>query len=95
MIHASAHHECRIETGLTQHGSYHGGSRRLSVRAGHCDSIFQAHQLGQHLGTRDDGDFQLMSLHHFHVVRVNCGRNHDYMRAANVFRQMAFKNGSS
>jgi len=52
-----------------QHGGDHRGCGGLSVGSGDGHPIFQPHQLGQHLRSRDYGNLQLLGLHNFDVVR--------------------------
>jgi hypothetical protein len=43
----------RIQTAGCQRRGDQGRRRRLAVGAGHRDTVFQSHQLGQHLGSAD------------------------------------------
>ena len=46
----------RIEAGLAEHGGEQRGGRGLAVRAGDRDAALEAHELGEHLGARNDRD---------------------------------------
>ena len=59
------------------------------MRAGHRDAIFQAHQFGQHLGARNDGNLQPHRFRDFGIVAANRGAGHHHVRPLNVFGAMA------
>ena len=48
--------------GGAQHGRDERRRRRLAVRAGDGDAVLHAHQLGEHLGARDDRDAERARL---------------------------------
>ncbi len=50
----AADHVGGVEAGLGQYRGQHGGGGGLAVRAGDGQGELHAHQLGQHLGARDD-----------------------------------------
>ena len=76
-----------------EHGRDHRGRRRLPVRAGDGDRVrLESHQLGQHLGARDDGDRAPPRFEHFGVVVAHGGRAHDDVRAADVLRRVPLVN---
>ena len=52
----AADHHRRVETGMAEHGGDEGRRRRLAVRARDEHAVLHAHQLGEHLGARNDRD---------------------------------------
>src|SRR5580704_13295318 len=95
MIHTAADNESGVKIRGREYGRDHRGSRRFAVRAGNGNAVFQAHQLRQHFGARNHGNFQAMRFDYFDVLRMHRRGNHHYMRAMNVFRLMAFANHSA
>ena len=69
VIDAPAHDEGGIEPGRAQDRGHHRGGGGLAVRAGDGDAVFQAHQFGEHLGARNDGNFQPRRFRRFRDCR--------------------------
>src|SRR5687767_5540393 len=64
------------------------------MRACHSDRMwFQPHQLGEHLGTRDNWNRALMRLYDFRIVIPHCCRTNDHLRITNVFTVVSFSEG--
>ena len=59
------------------------------MRAGDGDAVLQAHQLGQHLGARDDRDLPAPRLGHLRVVGLDGAREDHDVRALDVLRRVA------
>ena len=91
-IHPAADHHGWIKPTGGQHGGNHGGGRGLAMHAGHRDAVFEPHELGQHLGSLDDGYLALPRLHHFRVLLVDGGAGHHHPGAHHVAGRMALKN---
>src|SRR6266481_6953851 len=60
------------------------------MRAGHGDSVFQAHQLGKHLGARNHGNFHFVRFDDFGVVRLHGRGSHHHVRAVGIGSLVAF-----
>ena len=69
VIDAAAHDEGGVEAGRAQDRGDHGCGGGLAMRAGHRDAVFQAHQFGQHLGARNDGNLQPHRFRRFRDCR--------------------------
>ena len=80
-----------IEAGEVQDGRGHGSGGGLAVAAGDRDAVLEAHQLGQQLAARDDGDLQAAGLLHFGVLFIDRGTHHQRARAGDVGRGVAFE----
>ena len=78
-----------VQTGRVEDGGRQGRGGGLAVRTGNGHALAQAHQLGQHLGTGDDGDIAAARFHHFGVV-LGDGRGFDqHLHVAHVLGRMA------
>lgn len=91
-VDATANNKSRVESRCRENGSDQRSSRGLPVRACHGNSVFQAHQLGEHLGAGNYGDLQLAGFDDFRIIRTHRrGRNHN-LRTAHVLGLVAFEN---
>ncbi len=90
LIHFATNHKCRIEMRGAKNRSDHRSRSRLAVRAGYGDAIFQAHQLREHLGARDDGDLSFVRFDDFGIVLLDRRRGHYDVRAFDVDGFVAF-----
>ena len=68
---AAADHEGRVQSGASQRTGDQAGRGRLAVRTGNGDALLEAHQFGQHLRTRHDGNAGCAGSHHFRVVSLH------------------------
>ena len=80
----AADHRRRIEAGALEHPRHHRRRRRLAVRAGDRDARAQAHELGEHLGARNDRHVPRPRGHDFGVVRGDGRRDDDDVGVADV-----------
>ena len=83
-VHAAAHHHGGIEAARAQHRGHHRGGGGLAVGARDRDAVLQPHQLGEHLGPRDDRDAALTCGRYFHVVARHRGGVDDHVRPLHV-----------
>jgi len=67
-----------------QHRSDDRGCSRLAVRTGHGDSVFQTHQLREHLRARNHRNFALVRFDDLGIVRSHGGGGYNNMRAFDV-----------
>jgi len=59
------------------------------VGARHRDAVLEAHELGQHLGARDDGDAEALGFLHLRVVGRNGGGHDRHVGAPDVLGPVA------
>ena len=85
----AADHRGRIEPGALEHQRHHRRRRRLAMRAGDGDAVAQPHQLGEHLGARNDGNVPAHRFGGFRIRRRDRRRHHDDVRAADVLGVVA------
>src|SRR5207248_1768618 len=71
----------------------HGSCCGLAVHACHCDAIFQAHQLRQHLRTLNHGDVNVAGSEDLGIVFADGGAGYDNLGADDVLRAMPLVNG--
>ena len=83
-----ADHRRRIQPGAFQHQRDHRRRRRFPVRARDRDAVAQPHELGEHLGARNDGDLPPLRFDDLGVRRPNRRRDHDDVGAPHVLRRM-------
>src|SRR5579863_7102182 len=62
------------------------------MRAGDSDAVFQAHQLREHLGARDDGNLSFVGFDDFGIVLLDRRGGHNHVSAFDVDRFVAFVN---
>ena len=67
-IDAAANDDRGIEAPGGQDKRHHRGGRGLAMHAGDGDSVFEAHQLGQHFGAGNHGDVEGLGRNNFRVV---------------------------
>ena len=79
-----ADHKCGVKVRRRQHRSNDRGRSRFAVRAGHGDSVFQPHQLGQHFGAGNDRYFLFVRFDDLGIVRSHGGGGYDDVRAFDV-----------
>ncbi len=63
------------------------------MHAGDGDAVFQAHQLGEHLGALDDGDLARSRLDDLGIALVDGGAGDDDAGADDVSRRVALEDG--
>ncbi len=68
MIYAPTHDERGIKPGSGQDARRHRRGGGFPVRARDGDSVFQAHQFGQHFRARNHWNFQAVGFDHFRIV---------------------------
>src|SRR5690349_14347578 len=73
LIHAPADHKRRIQMRRGKHGRNDRSRGRLSVRSSHRNAVLQAHQLSQHLRTRDNRNLFLMRFDHLWIFYFDGG----------------------
>ncbi len=88
-VQAAADDDRRVEAAGLEDEGRHGGRRRLAVRAGHGDAVLHPHQLGQHLGPRDDRDEARPGLLDLDVVLADGRRDDDDVGALEVLGPVA------
>ncbi len=69
-VDAAADNDRGIEAAGGENAGHHRGGGGLAVHAGDGDAVFEAHQLGQHLGALDDGNLAGVGFDHFGIVAV-------------------------
>src|SRR6202163_854575 len=84
LVHAATDNEGGIQMRGRQNRSDHGGSGGFSVGSRDGDAVFQAHQLGKHLGTRNHRNFHFVRFHDFGIAGDDRGGGHDHMRAIDI-----------
>ena len=67
-VDAAADDDGGIEAAGGEHAGDHGGGGGFAVHAGDGDAVFEAHELGQHFGALDDGDFAGAGLDDFRIA---------------------------
>ena len=92
-IDAAADDHRGIESAGGQHRRNHRRGRGLAVHAGDGDAVFQAHQLGQHLGALDHRNVLLVRGDDFGIVAMDGRADDDDFRAGDVLGAMAFGDG--
>src|SRR5580658_8852746 len=92
VIHAPADDESGIKARSRENRRDHRGGSSFSVRAGHRDAVFQAHQFREHFRARNHWNFQQMRFDYLYVISTHRRRNHHDMRAVHVFRMMSCEN---
>ena len=74
-------------------GSENGGRERggggFAVGAGNGHALPQAHELGQHFRTGDNGDIAPTGLHQFRVVLTDGRGFNQHLHIADIFRRVA------
>ena len=90
-IHASADHDGGIEAAGGKHGGDHRGGGGLAVHAGDRDAVLQAHQFGEHLGARNDGNVRGAGRGDFGIVGANRRADDNHFGAGDVVGAVAFE----
>jgi hypothetical protein len=88
-VHLAADDDGGVEPRGARDGGDEGGRRRLAVGAGDRHRVLHAHQLGEHLGARDDRDLEGAGADDLRVRRRDGARVHDDVRADDVLRLVA------
>src|SRR6266478_3722773 len=78
-----------------QHRGDDGGRSGLAVSTRYGNSVFQAHQLGEHLRARDDRNFHLVRFDDFRVIGLHGGGSYDYVRAVGIRSLVTFVHGGA
>lgn len=81
--------EGRIDATFGQHAGNEAGGGGLAMGTGNGDALFQAHQLGQHEGTRHDRNALFPGGHDLRVVFLDGSRSHYRIGTGDVFRRVA------
>ena len=87
-VQPAADHKGRIEAALCQDTGYQAGGGGLAMGAGNRDAALESHQFGQHQCPRHDRDVSFPSGNDFRIVLIDCGRGHDRIGPANIFRRV-------
>ena len=69
-----------------------GGCGGFPVSATDGDAVLQAHQLGQHLGTGNHGNFALVRFDDFRIVGFDRRRGDDHVCIFDIAGFVAFVN---
>ena len=88
-IEPSADNDGGIKPGCVKNGGRERGGRGLAVGARDGYALPQAHELGQHLGTGNDGDIALARFDQFGIVVTDGGGFDQYLHIPHVFRSVA------
>ena len=96
-VELSADHGGGVETRVIEDGGDEGSGGGLSVRAGDGDRVLQAHQLGEHLRTSDDGHSARAGSERLGILRTahGAGSHHHVHVAGHVLGAMADVDGST
>ena len=86
LIDAAADDESGIKMRSRQNGRNDGSGGGFSMRAGDGDAVFQAHQLREHFGARDDRNFHLVRFDDFGIAGGNGGGSDHHVRAVDIDR---------
>ena len=89
-IDAAADNHRRIETACSQHRGHHRCRRRLAMHSGNGDAVFEAHQLGQHLGALNDLNLALARLQDFRIRSRHRRAGHNHRCVNYILRIVAF-----
>ena len=90
-VHAAADDHGGVEPAGGEHGGDHRGGGGLAVHAGDGDAVLQAHQFGQHLGARNDGDVGGARGGDLGIVGANRRAGDDHLGAGDVLGAVAFE----
>ena len=90
LVDLPADHKRGVKMRGRQHRSDNRSCSRLAVRAGYGDSVFQAHQFGEHLRTWNHRNFHLVRFDDFGVICLHCGGSHDNLRAIGIGSLVTF-----
>ena len=85
----AADHKCRIKAARRNQRRRKRRRRSLAVRAGNRDALSEAHQFREHHGARNDRDMLGAGFHHFGVLFMNRGGNHNRVGSGGVRRVVA------
>ncbi|MNM31379.1 hypothetical protein D3C81_419560 [compost metagenome] len=83
-VEQTADDEGRVAIGFGIDARHQTGSGGLAVSAGDGNSVAEAHQLGQHLGTAHHGNAQLAGGQQLGVVLLDGGGHHHHARLVHV-----------
>ena len=92
LVHFPTNDECGIEMSGGKNRGYKGGCGGFAVSATDGDAVLQAHQLGQHFGTGNHGDFALVRFDDFRIVGFDRRRGDDHVRIFDIASFVAFVN---
>ena len=90
-VDATSDNDGGIEAAGGENGGDHGRGGGFAVHAGDGDSVFQAHQLGEHFGALDDGNVQAARFNDFRVVDGDGGAGDDDIGSGDVGGGVTFK----
>lgn len=90
-VDATADDDGGVEVAGGEDGGDHACGRCLSVHAGDGDAVLEAHELGEHFGAGDDGNFAEVGFDDLGVVRRDGGGGDDDVGGAGVFGAMALE----
>ena len=85
-VDAATYDDGGIEAAGSEHAGHHGGGGGFAVHAGDGDAVFEAHQLGEHLGALDDGNLAGVGFDNFRVRRADRGAGDDDRGSGDVGR---------
>lgn len=94
-VDTTADHNCWIKAAAGKYGGDHAGGRGLAVHAGDGYAVFQPHELGEHFGALDYGDFALASFENLRVCSADGGAGDDDVRCGSVGGGMALEDACS
>src|SRR6266853_310860 len=90
-----ADHKRGVKMRRRQHRGDDGGRGGFAVGTGYGNSVFQAHQLGEHLRARNNGNFHFVRFDDFRVVGLHGGGSHDNVRAVGIGSLVTFVHGGA
>ena len=94
-IDAAADDDGGVEAAGGEDGSDHGGGGGFAVHAGDGDAVFEAHELGQHLGALNDGNLAGVGFEHFRIDGADGGAGDDDGGSGDVAGVVAFIDGGA
>ena len=90
----AADNHSRIQAAFSQHRSHDRRGGCFAVCPGYSHTVFQPHQLGQHLCTRNDGNGCLFGRPDFRIGRSDGRRYDHHIGTADMFIRMALVNNT-
>src|SRR5258708_31533874 len=85
-----ANHKRGVKMRRRQHRGDDGGRGGFAVGTGYGNSVFQAHQLGEHLRAWNNGNFHFVRFNDFRVVGLHGGGSYDDVGAVGIGSVVTF-----
>ena len=89
-IDAATNDDGGVEAAGGENTGHHGGGGGFAVHAGDGDAVLEAHELGEHFGALDDGNFAGVGLDDLRVCDADGGAGDDDGGSGDVAGLVAF-----